>query len=223
MSRVQAAAPPTSNRGRKLHPEPLTPKEVERLATVPNPRYPTGARNRALILVLAGSGLRITEALSLRPKDHDSVRGTLRVLQGKGGKARTVPVTGAAALALARWLEHRSRLGHVGTPPIFCTLKGEPIESAYVRAMLPRLARRAGIEKRVHAHGLRHSFAAESIRRGVKINALSKVLGHSSSGVTARYIDHLGDDDAIEAVRAAWDDGASEDKATVESERQDRS
>ncbi len=201
---MPASDPPPHNKGAKFHPEPLTPEEVERLAGAANPRYPTGARNRALILVLAGSGVRITEALSLRPKDYDVARGRIRVLKGKGRKARIVPVTGAAAAAIARWMQHRAKLGHNGTAPIFCTLKGEPIESAYVRAMLPRLAKKAGVEKRVHAHGLRHSFAAESIRLGVRINALSKVLGHTSSGVTARYIDHLGDDDAIDAVAEAW-------------------
>lgn len=204
------AAESRSNRGRRFPPEPLRPEEVEALARSCNPRYPTGARNRALVYVLAHSGLRCSEALHLNPKDYEPERGALRVLRGKGGKHRLVPVSGAAATALVRWFEHRARLGLPSSAPVFSTLTGGPLATAYARKLVKRLAERAGIEKRVHVHGLRHSFAVESIRRGVKINVLSKVLGHANSGITSRYVDHLGDDDAVEAVRVAWDDGDGE-------------
>jgi integrase len=199
-----------SNRGQRFPPEPLRPGEVDALATACNPRYPSGARNRALIYVLAHSGLRCAEALDLAPKDYDGERGCLRVLRGKGGKHRVVPVSGAAATALAKWFEHRVRLGLSSTVPIFSTSRGESLATSYARALVKRLARRAGIEKRVHVHGLRHSFAIESIRRGVKINVLAKILGHANSATTSRYIDHLGDDDAVEALRRAWDDEGAE-------------
>ncbi len=193
-----------SNRGKTFPPEPLRAEEIEALAQRCNLRYPTGARNRALILVLGHSGLRCAEALDLRPKDYDAERGRLRVLHGKGDKHRIVPVSGAAAAALVRWFAHRQRLGVADSAPLFSTAHGKPLATAYVRGLVKRLARHVGIGKRVHVHGLRHSFAFESIRKGVKINILSKVLGHASSAVTSRYIDHLGDDEAVEAVRQAW-------------------
>lgn len=204
------AARPRSNRGQRFPPEPLRPAEVDALARACNPRYPTGARNRALVYVLAHSGLRCAEALDLAPKDYEDERGCLRVLRGKGRKHRVVPVSGATATALAKWFEHRQRLGLQSSAPIFSTLRGESLATSYARALVKRLAERAGLEKRVHVHGLRHSFAVESIRRGVKINVLAKILGHANSGTTSRYIDHLGDDDAVDALRRAWDDEGAE-------------
>lgn len=195
-----------SNKGRRFPPEPLRPEELDALAQRCNPRYPSGARNRALILVLGHSGVRSAEAVALLPKDLELDRGRLRVLHGKGDKHRLVPVSGAAAAALVRWFEHRKKLRIPDSAPLFSTAKGKPLATAYLRALVKRLARRVGIAKRVHPHGLRHSFAFESIRRGVRINTLAKVLGHSSSAVTARYVDHLGDDAAVESVREAWND-----------------
>ncbi len=195
-----------SNKGRKLPPEPLTPDEVERLSSAANPRYPTGARNRAIIMILATSGLRISEALDLRPKDYDRTRGTVRVLRGKGRKHRLVPVMGATATAIERWMVHRGALELPAGAPLFCTLGGGKVATAYMRRLLPRLAKRAGIGKRVHPHGLRHTFATESMRRGVRLNSLSRVLGHASTAITSRYIDHLGADQAVDDVRAAWAD-----------------
>lgn len=202
--KMPTTTPNPHNRGRKLPPEPLTDDEIDRLAAVPNPRCPTGARHRALILVLAHSGARISEALYARPKDYDARRGTLRLLKAKGGKHRTVPVSGAAATALAAWMAHRALLGLPSTAPLFCTLQGGPMATANVRELLPRLARRAGIEKRVHPHGLRHTFAVEALRRGVRINTLSKALGHSNVGTTSTYVDHVGDPAMVEEIRNAW-------------------
>ncbi|MFG0314666.1 MAG: tyrosine-type recombinase/integrase, partial [Phycisphaerales bacterium] len=73
---------------------------------------------------------------------------------------------------------------------------------AYVRRMLPRMARRAAIEKRVHAHGLRHTHAAQLASEGVPINVISRQLGHSNVGTTSRYIDHISPTQVIETMRA---------------------
>lgn len=74
------------------------------------------------------------------------------------------------------------------------------MSTAYVRQMLPRLARKAGIAKRVHAHGLRHTHAAELRREGKDIGAISKQLGHSSISTTARYLDHIAPEDVARAI-----------------------
>ena len=74
---------------------------------------------------------------------------------------------------------------------LFCTLDGTPVSDDYVRMLLRRLAAKAGIEKRVHPHGFRHSFAVELEAEGVPVTVISKLLGHSSIAVTSRYLDHL--------------------------------
>ncbi len=88
-----------------------------------------------------------------------------------------------------------------GTYPVFCTLAGGRMGDAYVRVLLPRLGRKAGIEKRVHAHGFRHTHAAQLRVEGVDIGIISKQLGHRSIATTARYLDHIAPQQVIEAMR----------------------
>jgi site-specific recombinase XerD len=198
-----------ANKGRKFPAEPLTADEVLSLMRVPSSRAPTGIRNRALIAVLYRAGLRISEALALCSKDVDRDAGTVRVLHGKGDKARTLGMDPEAFAVLERWLDVRNGLGHNGRKPIFCTLKGKPLTSAYVRGLLPRLARKAGIEKRVHAHGLRHTMAAEMRAEGQDIGVISKALGHTSIATTARYLDHVAPAAVVDAMRSRrWAKGA---------------
>jgi hypothetical protein len=123
-------------------------------------RTSTGVRNRALIVLLYRAGCRVSEALRLLPKDLDRAAGTATVLRGKGGKRRTIGLDPGAFAVVERWLDVRTKLGISSRALVICTLKGKPVASAYVRALMPRLACRAGIEKRVHAHGLRHTHAA---------------------------------------------------------------
>ena len=107
----------------------------------------------------------------------------------------------AAGAFVERWLEVRSELGMNGTYPIFCTLAGARMGDAYIRVLLPRLGRKAGIEKRVHAHGLRHTHAAQLRVEGVDIGIISKQLGHRSIATTAHYLDHIAPQQVIEAMR----------------------
>ena len=74
------------------------------------------------------------------------------------------------------------------------------MKASYIRTVLPRLARRAGIETRVHAHGLRHTHAAELASEGVPLNIIQRQLGHSNVGTTSRYIDHIRPQQVIEAM-----------------------
>ena len=190
-----------ANKGKRYPPEPLTLDEVLRLMRVPSSRAPTGVRNRALIAVLYRAGLRINEALALYPKDIDREAGTIRVLHGKGDRSRTVGMDPEAFGLVERWLDTRAQRGINGHAPVFCTLKGRTMLSDYVRVLLPRLARKAGIEKRVHPHGLRHTMAAEMRAEGVDIGVISKQLGHSSIATTARYLDHIEPTTVIETMR----------------------
>jgi len=194
--------PPTSRR--RFPPEILTDAEVSRLLEACGPT-PAGVRNQALIAVLYRGGLRINEALDLYPKDLDLEAGSIRVLHGKGGKARTVGIDVGACAIVEHWLAIRRELGLNGTHPALCTLAGARMGDAYIRVLLPRLGRKAGIEKRVHAHGLRHTHAAELRVEGVDIGIISKQLGHRSIATTARYLDHIAPQDVIAAMRGrAW-------------------
>ena len=193
------------NGPRRLPPEVLTDAEVCALMRACGLYSPTGIRNRALIALLYRAGLRINEALTLYPKDLELSDGSVRVLNGKGGRSRTVGLDVGAAAIIERWLDARARLGLNGRQPVFCTLRGYPMAAAYVRVMMKRLALRAGIEKRVHAHGLRHTHAAQLRAEGVDIAIISRQLGHASITTTARYLDHLAPRAVIEAMRArSW-------------------
>jgi len=108
----------------------------------------------------------------------------------------------AAFALLERWLDKRRALGLSGRRPIFCTLRGEPLDSSYVRRLLPRLAVKAGIEKRVHAHGLRHAHAAELAAEGLPVNVVQQQLGHGSLATTDRYLRHIAPRERVEAMRA---------------------
>jgi site-specific recombinase XerD len=189
------------NLGRKFPAEPLTEAEVLALMRGCSQRAPTGIRNRALVMVMWRVGLRVSEALDLRPADVNPDRGTVRVLDGKGHKPRTVGIDDDALTAIQRWLDVRRTMGF-RTGPLFCTLDGTHMQSNYVRAMMKRLGRKAGIDKRVHAHGLRHTNATELASEGVPVNVISKHLGHANSAVTARYLDHVAPADVIAVGRS---------------------
>src|SRR5579872_5960361 len=179
-----------SLKGRTFPAEVLTPGEVSAIISKCSMRAPTGIRNRALLTLLYRSGLRISEALALKPSDVNLARHSVRVLHGKGNKATTRGFHPTADDALARWFDTRKKLGVKGGP-LFCTLDGGQIYPQYVRLLLQRLAAKSGVEKRVHPHGLRHTFADELRSAGADVVTISKLLGHSSIAVTNRYLDHL--------------------------------
>lgn len=193
------------NKGRTLPPEPLTPQEALSLLSACSAVAPTGIRNRALLVLLWRGGLRVSEALALMPKDVDPTRGTVRVLRGKGHKARTVGLDPTAMAVIQRWLDCRRDLQIDGRAPLVCTLKGRSLKSSYCRALLPRLARKAGVLKRVHPHGLRHTHAVELARERVPLVVISRQLGHSSAAITNTYINHLNPEEVVETMQArAW-------------------
>ncbi len=189
-------------RHKHLPPEVLTDEEVAKLMRACSHRAPTGIRNRALIALLYRSGLRINEALTLYPKDLELDKGMIRVLHGKGGRSRTIGIDSGAATIVQRWLDKRSSLGVNGRRPVFCTLDSQSMSASYVRVMLKRLAFKAAIEKRVHAHGFRHTHAAQLRAEGVDIAIISRQLGHTNITTTARYLDHLAPMAVVAAMRS---------------------
>jgi integrase/recombinase XerD len=190
------------NAGKTYPAEPLTTAEVQLLLGQCSRRAPTGIRNRALITLLYRSGLRVSEALALRVSDVNLDRHSIRVLDTKSGGPQTRGLDSSADDALCRWLDKRAALGF-RSGPLFCTLAGGPVSDDYVRGLLHRLGRKAGMDKRVHPHGLRHTFAVELEASGTSVTAISKQLGHFSVAVTSRYLDHLTNADVIATVAVA--------------------
>jgi site-specific recombinase XerD len=194
-----------STRGRKFPAEPLTPEEVHRLIGKCSLRAPTGIRNRALLTLLYRSGLRISEALALKPSDVNLSKHSIRLLDSKSGQPQTRGFHPSADDALTRWLDERKRQAdrHGWTNgPLFCTLDGGQLSDRYVRDLLKRLAAKAGVEKRVHPHAFRHTYAVELEQSGLTVTQISKLLGHSSIAVTSRYLDHLTNGEAVAALES---------------------
>jgi site-specific recombinase XerD len=199
-----------ANKGRKLPPELLTADDVRALLAACSTRAPTGVRNRALLVVLYRAGLRLDEALALTTADIDVRSGVVRVGRphsgpGDVGRHRLAGIDAGALAIVGEWLEGRAALGLTAGSPLFCTLSGGPLHPAYVRQLLPRLAGKAGIGKRVHAQGLRHTHAAELAAEGLPAEIIQAQLGHESLASTDRYLRRTLPADRIGALqRREW-------------------
>lgn len=180
---------PTPRRDRKL-PRFLEEEDVRRLLEE-GPADGFGAlRDRALLEVLYGGGLRVSEAVGLDLGDLDLAEGTARV-RGKGGKERLAPLGSAAARALAAYLPERAArleaLGRVGEEALFLNKNGGRLDVRSVRRLLRRRADAAGIRTRVTPHTLRHSFATHLLNRGADLRAVQELLGHEDLATTQIY------------------------------------
>jgi site-specific recombinase XerD len=199
---------PPTNKGKRFPAEPLTRPETARLLAAVPTRSTSGLRLRALIAVMYGAGLRVQEALDLMPRDVADC--TVRVRDGKGGKTMTVSIDPASCDLLGRWMDRRATLGLNGRQPVFATYSvnnfGGSMDPRYVRAALARHGEKAGIEKRVHPHGLRHSLAFQLYLDGVPLNEIRRQLRHSSLAGTQHYIDHIAPNTDLAVVMAARPD-----------------
>jgi len=182
MTRAVTASSPSSRAGERALP---TESEVGRLLLAASERAPTGVRNRALIALLYCTGLRLEEALALAADGIDLERGTVAV---RGRRARHAHLFAAAQPWIETWIAVREGLELRRSAPLLCTLRGEPLEPAYVRAMLGRLGKRAGLGKRIHAHGLRHAFTLRSALADVDREELCAQLGHRDARSLARVL-----------------------------------
>jgi len=199
-------------RPRKL-PEVLTEDELTALVKQANRRSPTGTRNLAMLLCMGRCGLRVGEVVALQTKDVSD--HTLRVWRGKGAKDRTVPLDPQTAQAIDAWLAVRRKRG-IRTRTLFTTITdraegearigdrqvsattqaGRPVSPVYVRQMVKRYGERAGLEKDVHPHTLRHTAATTWLRQGFNLREVQKLLGHSSPATTEVYT-HVFDEDLV--------------------------
>jgi len=182
-------------------PEVLTESEQKALLAQPNPRYPTGARNRTMIQVMLDTGLRLSEACALRWKDIDLTTGKLMVRQGKGARDRTLWIGAQDLELLQEWRDRQAKDVQGSPAHVFTTLAGKPLSHRYVQQMVKRLAVKAGIHKNIHPHTLRHSFATDLYRETSKIRLVQKALGHSDLSTTQIYT-HIVDEELESALKS---------------------
>jgi site-specific recombinase XerD len=193
--------------GRKRPVEVLSEAEVRRLLAECSRRAPTGVRDRALLLLMYKTGLRVEEALDLKPADIDHRQGSVRVLHGKWDRARTVGVDDGTLAIVELWEARRKDLGINGRATLFCTLQGGKLKPEQVRQMIKRRADKAGITKRVHPHALRHTYASQMADEGVPVHQIQKLLGHAHLATTALYIEQVNPTRLIEIGRGrTWEE-----------------
>jgi integrase/recombinase XerC len=145
-------------------------------------------RDKALILVMYSAGLRVSEAASLSLNDLERDLRGARVI-GKGNRERRVFFSEEAREALADWLPARqSRIpAERPTDRLFVNRRGGPISTGGLRWIIARYAERSGLQKNVHPHALRHSFATHLVNAGCDVRVVQELLGHASLSTTQRY------------------------------------
>jgi integrase/recombinase XerD len=180
-------------RRRRRLPRSLSLGEVERLIDAANGTTPRSLRDRALIELLYGGGLRVGEAVALERGDVDLEARVVRCV-GKGDKERVVPLGTQAIEALRRYLSRgRPYLDRRHRPEIFLNAQGGALTRAGAFLVVKRLAARAGLDpERVHPHLLRHSFATHLLEGGADLRSVQEMLGHSDLGTTEIYT-HVSD------------------------------
>ena len=174
-------------------PRTLSATEAEKLVEAATGSTPRAIRDRALVELLYGAGLRVSEAIGLVKASVDLEHRIVRVL-GKGGKERLVPLGRPAAEALRRYMAlGRPHLDRRHRPDLFLNARGGALTRAGAFLILRRLADRAGLEPgRVHPHLLRHSFATHLLEGGADLRSVQEMLGHADVGTTERYT-HVSD------------------------------
>ena len=180
-------------RRRRTLPRTLSPGEAERLIEAAPGTTPRSLRDRALVELLYGAGLRVSEAVGLERNGVDLERRLVRCI-GKGSKERVVPVGREAVEALRRYLARgRPYLDKRHRPELFLNAQGGALTRAGAFFILRRLAETAGLEPgRVHPHLLRHSFATHLLEGGADLRSVQEMLGHADLATTELYT-HVSD------------------------------
>ena len=156
-------------------------------ATIASPDEHLAMRYKALLELLYGSGLRISEAIGL---DVDDIRpgSTALLVMGKGSKQRQILLSDTSTLALTRWLEVRTQVPPLhGERAVVLGKRGKRLDRRQAARILDEHARLAGIPQHVSPHDLRHSFATHMLEGGADLRAVQELLGHSRISTTQRY------------------------------------
>ena len=162
-------------------PEVLSLEEIDAMIAQIDMSKPEGHRNRAIIEMLYGSGLRVSELTELRLSNIYRKEGYMRIL-GKGSKQRLVPISPVADEQLGYWLDDRRELDikPQATDIAFLNRYGRQLTRAMIFTIVKRLAEAAGIRKTISPHTLRHSFATHLLQNGADLRIIQQLLGHES-------------------------------------------
>jgi integrase/recombinase XerD len=169
-------------------PETLSEPEIAKLLAAAGGKTPLEIRDRAMVELLYASGLRVSELCNARLENLDLDQGFIRVV-GKGNKQRLVPVGAGARKALAHYLEagRPELVGKKTGGEIFLSVRGHRLTNQRIWQLLGELAKRAGLDKDVHPHMLRHSFATHLLQGGADLRIIQEMLGHADISTTQIY------------------------------------
>ncbi len=170
-------------RKQKRLPTVLNRYEQFALLKQPNPKAPTGLRNLCIISLMLKTGLRVNEIIDLKDEDIDWDKGRLHVRKSGAAMDRVLWVDEAEISLLSKWRELKT----IDSEHFFSTLDGNRLKDRYIREMIKRLARKAGITKDVYPHLLRYTFAVDLIRETKDIHILQEALGHREASATQIY------------------------------------
>ncbi len=176
-------------------PSVLSENEIKKLLETPDVKKETGLRDRVLLELIYSSGLRVSEVCNLKAEDIDFNRGVLKV-KGKGKKERIVPIGDEAM----KWLKEYLKRRKTNSPYVFSTSKSKTITRQRVWQIIKDYAQKAGIEKRIYPHTLRHCFATHILLHGADLRTVQELLGHSSIKTTEIYT-HIADPQLEEIYR----------------------
>lgn len=183
----------------KKIPDVLDSDEQKRLLAQFNLRYITPQRNRTIIMLLLNTGLRLSEMTSLKWKEVNLTTGQVKVVEGKGLKDRILYMDDNMLDELRDWRERQ--LEEWGeTPYVFTTRTLKLLDGKAVRSMIKTYKNKAGIEKNITTHSLRHTFATDLLRYSKNIRIVQKALGHSDISTTQIYT-HIVDDELEDAMK----------------------
>lgn len=181
-------------------PEVLSVEEIDAMIAQIDMSKAEGHRNRAIIEMLYGSGLRVSELIELKLSNIYREEGYMRIL-GKGSKQRLVPISPIADEQFSYWLADRNMLDikPEATDIAFLNHYGRQLTRAMIFTIVKRLAEAAGIQKTISPHTLRHSFATHLLQNGADLRIIQQLLGHESI-VTTEIYTHVNIQDLREAV-----------------------
>ena len=169
-------------------PKIMTIEEVATLLDAPDIRKPLGMRNSAMMEIMYGAGLRVSELIGLRLQDINLDANFVRVM-GKGSKERIVPIGSKARTITQKWIKEgrSSHLKKISTPYLFVARAGKPMTRQSFWKIIKKYALLANISKNITPHTLRHSFATHLLEGGADLRSVQTMLGHSDISTTQIY------------------------------------
>ena len=190
----------TRRQSRRL-PDVIQSEKIEELMRLPSEHTPSGIRDRALLEIIYGCGLRISEAIDLSSGQLMLIDSLLRVF-GKGSKTRFVPIGSQAGLALNRYLKiGRPNFIRNRTDILFLNRLGKPLSRGGAYTIIKSYLKRAYPEHDYTPHTLRHSFATHLLEGGADIRSIQELLGHVSIATTQIYT-HIDRTHLIEVIKS---------------------